>query len=685
MNSQLLDGHYQILTVLNTGELVQTYLVEDTKIPHSKFLVQRLSPPSNNPKTLSILRHLFTSQVANLEKLTKEYDQIQKLVGYFEENEAFYLVQEFIPGNSLNEEILHGVPLKENEVINLLIEVLEILVFAHTHGIIHRDIKPANIIRRESDKKLVLTNFGGVREVITHTVDTKEYMPVEQTQGNTRYNSDIYALGIIAIAAITGLKANEIYQLKNHKKSLNGEIIWHDKTTNINQDLVRVLNKMVRLNYRKRYQYATEILDELKLITNHEYQQRKRQQKILGLISLGIFGSISISLMIWFSQLPKPPSKTQQFYQSGVDKYQSGKYQQAVEDLTQAIAADNQNAAAYNKRGDAFYRLGDFQKAQADSSQAILLNPQDANAYYDRGFSLYEMSQQKEAIADHTQAIKLDPKNPYTYYGRGLAHVKLKSYKQAIKDFNQAIALKSNYAKAYLQRGLIHRRLKLRQAAIKDFNQAIKINPKDAKAYYQRGLTQYLSNQKQAAIKDYTNAINLNPKYTEAYLKRADIYSEIGDKLEATADYNKVLQLQPKSITAYIHRGLHRFSFGDYRGAIEDYTEAIELKPNNAAAYNNRGNAYLELGNKKAANQDYTQAIAINKSYALAYYNRGIIRARVGNKKTAIGDFQTAAKLFKKQGEKDSYKDAQKEIALIQRNLSPVKAYRIKSGKREKN
>ncbi|MEH2423589.1 MAG: tetratricopeptide repeat protein [Nostoc sp.] len=686
MNSDLLDGRYRILKLLNDGEKGKTYLVEDVILPGSKFIVKQLCPPSNNPQTLTILRRLFASKAATLEKLGQENDKIQKLIAFFEENQELYIVQEFIPGNPLTDEIIQGQPLREDQVITVLSEILEILAIVHSYGVIHRDIKPANIIRRESDKKLVLVNFGTFNEAITNTVDSLEYMPIEQVNGNLKYNSDIYALGIIAIAVLIGLPANEISNFRGHKNRLTGEIVWRHKNLKVNKKLAKILNKMVRFDYRKRYHSATEVLDDLKKLTNLEPDQQKQHQKKLLLVLTGIAGCIILGVGAWQLRSPKPVSDAQQkLYQEGVNKYDTGNYEGAIEDFNQVIQLDPQNALAYNRRGDAYYRLGDYEQAQADSSQALLLNPQDANAYFDRGFAFSELGKYKEAIADYTQAIKLNSKNAYAYYGRGLARAQLKDNKGAIGDFSKAIAFKPQHTEAYLQRGILRRHLRQRLEAIQDFDTVIKINPSDAKAYYQRGLTQSLNKQKYAALKDYTDAININPKYIEAYLNRGDVYSDLGDKLEATEDYNTILQIDPKFIAAYIHRGIHRFSFGDYKGGIEDYTEALKLDPNNIAAYNNRGNAYLELGNKKAANQDYSRAIAINPNNALAYYNRGVIRTKQKNKQGAIADFKKAAKLFQQQGEQDSYQDAQREIAILQNKSAPAPTTRPKSGKREKN
>ncbi|MDZ8240070.1 MAG: tetratricopeptide repeat protein [Nostoc sp. ChiQUE01a] len=684
MNSHLLDGRYRILKVLNDGEKAKTYLAEDVNLPVKQFVVKQLNFPTKNPQNLTILHRLFANKVTTLEQLGQEHDQIQKLVAYFEENEEFYIVQEFIPGLPLTDEILPGQPLREDQVISLLSEILEILVVVHTRGVIHQDIKPENIIRRDSDKKLVLVDFNTISEVINN-FDSLEYTPIEQVNGNLKYNSDIYALGVVAIAALLGLPTNEISNLRSQKNRLTGEIVWQDKNLKINQKLAKIINKMVRFDYRKRYQYATEVLDDLKKLTSLEAEQQSEYQKKLFLVMTGIASCLTLGLAAWFLQLPKSENSLQpKLYEEGVNKYDQANYEGAIKDFSQLIQLEPKNALAYNKRGDAYYRLGDYEQAQADSSQAILLNPQDANAYYDRGFALYELSKYKEAIADYTQAIKLNAQDAYAYYGRGLARVQLKDNKGALGDLTKAIAIKPQYTEAYLQRGILRRRLKLRQAAIQDFDQIIKINPSDAKAYYQRGLTQVFNKQKYAALQDYSDAININPKYIEAYLNRGDIYSDLGNKIEATEDYNTILQIDPKFLAAYIHRGIHRFSFGDYKGAIEDYTEALKLDPNDAAAYNNRGNAYLELGNKKAANQDYSQAIAIDANNALAYYNRGVIRAKQKNKQGAIADFKKAAKLFQQQGEKASYQDAQREIAILQNNSVAAKTTRLKSGRREK-
>jgi len=273
MVSQLLDGRYQIIEVIETGEFGQTYLAKDIRRPgEPQCFVKHLRPGTSEPKLINTTRRLFQKEAEVLEKLG-QHDQIPQLFAYFEENEEFFLVESFVAGHSLSTEIVPGKPLTEEKVIALLKELLEILVFVHGQGVIHRDIKPANLIRRYSDNKLVLIDFGSVKEIhiaqrqapVTVRIGTLEYMPIEQFQYNPQLNSDIYALGMIGIQAMTGLPAYDLPKLRDLKNSNKGEIVWRHLAT-CSQGLADVLDNMVRYDFRERYQSAAEALADLRKI-----------------------------------------------------------------------------------------------------------------------------------------------------------------------------------------------------------------------------------------------------------------------------------------------------------------------------------------------------------------------------------------------------------------------------------
>lgn len=269
MIGQLLDGRYQVIRVLGSGGFGQTYIAQDTRRPGSPVcVVKHLKPASNDSNLLKLAQRLFKSEAEVLEQLGS-HSQIPQLLAYFEERQEFYLVQEFIRGNRLTEELPAGGRWTESQVIELLHGILGILSFLHSKGAIHRDIKPDNIIRRQSDNKFVLVDFGAVKQVrtpmaimqgpVTETIGlgTPGYMPSEQGQGKPRPSSDIYALGVIGIQAATGLRP---YQLDDDPET--GEIIWQPHAQ-LSPELTAILSKMVKCYFKERYTSAIEVLQAL--------------------------------------------------------------------------------------------------------------------------------------------------------------------------------------------------------------------------------------------------------------------------------------------------------------------------------------------------------------------------------------------------------------------------------------
>ena len=646
--SKIILERYRIIELLSGNPGGRSYLGEDASQSNlNQYVVKQFLPPSQDSRLLKVSYDVLETEAEPLENLARQDDRIDNLVTFFEKNKNFYLVRKYIVGQPLNKQILPRKILDSEQVINLLLEILEILVFIHSRGIIHRNLKPANIIRRESDRKLVLTDFGAPQEAVSNIVASSEYI-IEQIHSNPQFNSDIYALGIIAIEALTGLSASQITAEK---------MIWHPRSYQVNPKLAKIIDKMVHLNYQNRYQSAEEVLKDLQKINRSQsnlVSQLANNPQLIARIGGFIFVG-AVGLYLFF---PRDYNYARQLYQQGIINYKKAEYKQAINLLSQAIKINPEYSSAYNSRGDAYYRLGNYEKSQQDSSAAIRNNPNDANAYYDRAFSLYLVGEFNGAIIDYNQAIKLNPEYANAYYGRGLARHEIKENQKAITDLDRAIALNPKFAKAYFQRGIINREIGVTLEAIEDFSKAIKINPKYTEAYYERGKTRYAFNEKPAAKKDFTKVIELDSKYVDAYIARADIYNDLGYPKQAYEDYEKAIEMNPEDPKAYIHRGKYRFKIKDIEGAIENYNTAIELDSTQATAYNNRGNAYLELGKWKQAMADCTQAIELNSEYAQAYYNRGLLRTDLGKVPGAIEDFQAAADIFIKTDEENDYKDA---------------------------
>ena len=264
---KILRSRYKILKVLGSGGFGDTYLAEDIDLPKNpKCVVKRLKS-NPNPELLEIAQRLFESEAQVLYRLGNESDRIPKLFAHFEENGEFYLVQEFVDGQDLSKEVLPGKQWSEAQVIQLLEEILEVFTVIHSKNIIHRDIKPANLMRRHKDGKIVVIDFGAVKEISTLimnpqgqtipsiAIGTAGYMPSEQAYGQPKLCSDIHAIGMLAIYALTGIKPHEL-----PKDPKNGEVIWRN-WANVSERTANVLSQMVPYHFSERYQSAFDAID----------------------------------------------------------------------------------------------------------------------------------------------------------------------------------------------------------------------------------------------------------------------------------------------------------------------------------------------------------------------------------------------------------------------------------------
>lgn len=287
---QIIGGRYQIINQIGKGGFGDTLLARDNQRPgNPECVVKQLKPIVKDYRALRKAKTLFEREAETLEKLGK-HEQIPLLLAHFEEDEQFFIVQEFIEGEDITEEIPPvGEKLTEEKVRLLLIEVLEVLSYLHQKNHIHRDIKPSNIRRRKSDGKIVLIDFGAVKELTTQAIDsqgelnstvaigTPGYMPSEQTNYNPHFSSDIYALGMIAIQAMTSMHPTQLLRDAN-----DGEIIWQNNVQ-VSQEFADIIDKMIRYDFRQRYFSAEDTLQALKSPSNRESQQQNSVKQISGI------------------------------------------------------------------------------------------------------------------------------------------------------------------------------------------------------------------------------------------------------------------------------------------------------------------------------------------------------------------------------------------------------------------
>jgi eukaryotic-like serine/threonine-protein kinase len=263
--SNILHSHYKIIRVLGLGKSGITYLGEDLDVINSPlYIIKEIQYVNNNGSVPRSLEQLFEVQ-GTIAYRVGQHPQIPSLIAKFEENGNRYLVREYIDGDLLDGLLTPGIIWTQAQVFDLLMDLVGILSFIHSFQYIHQDINPSNIIRSNEDGRFNLIGFSAIKDVenidssgsIDYQLDPRNtsYVPYEQAQNAPHFNSDLHAVGAIAIQALTGK-----FPLDRDPDSY--EFNWRDRL-NVDRKLIDIINRMVRPDYRNRYQSALEVLTDL--------------------------------------------------------------------------------------------------------------------------------------------------------------------------------------------------------------------------------------------------------------------------------------------------------------------------------------------------------------------------------------------------------------------------------------
>jgi serine/threonine-protein kinase len=259
MTPTLLNNRYRILQTLGAGGFGNTFLAEDTYMPSGrKCVIKQLKPMTHDPQTYQQVKERFQREAAVLEELGENNHQIPRLFAYFSESGQFYLVQEWIEGDTLTQIVEREGRLNDGQVKAILLSLLPVLDYVHSCHIVHRDLKPDNVIVRRRDGLPVLIDFGAVKEAIKTVVHsqanatpsivigTPGFMAAEQAAGRPRYASDLYSLGLIAVFLLTGKLPQTL-----ETDTRTGEILWRRDAPNCHSHLATVIDQAIRFHPRE--------------------------------------------------------------------------------------------------------------------------------------------------------------------------------------------------------------------------------------------------------------------------------------------------------------------------------------------------------------------------------------------------------------------------------------------------
>ncbi|MGD1949074.1 MAG: protein kinase [Leptolyngbyaceae cyanobacterium] len=281
-SGQLFRERYEVVRILGRGGFGVTHLARDRMLPGSPLcVIKQLFPKVSHPIALERAKQRFRREARILGRLGS-HSQLPMLLDYFTLKGEFFLVQEYVHGDTLSREIRKNGAQKEPAVKKFLVEVLPAIQYIHRNRVIHRDIKPPNIISCRDDNRLVLLDFGAVRECLhydddpgdhaasptTHFVGTMGFAPPEQLALRPTYSSDIYALGVTCLYLLTGKSPLE-FDINSDTQ----EIAWQ-RSVDVSRPFERLLAKMVTTDLSERFKRIDDLQRALQLDTHYSNLER---------------------------------------------------------------------------------------------------------------------------------------------------------------------------------------------------------------------------------------------------------------------------------------------------------------------------------------------------------------------------------------------------------------------------
>jgi eukaryotic-like serine/threonine-protein kinase len=674
-----IGGRYKIIGELGAGGFGQTFLAEDLHLPdHPRCVVKQLKPQVSDAETLQTARRLFDIEARVLYRLG-DHDQIPRLLAHFEENEEFYLAQELIDGHPLTEEIKVGQRWSETKVIAFLQDLFQVLAFVHEQNVIHRDLKPSNLIRRTRDDRIVLIDFGAVKQVSTqvvhpqtgHTktisIGTQGYTPKEQLGGNPRFSSDVYAAGIIGIQALTGLHPRNLPEDPN-----TGEINWREHAPNVSAELAEFLDCMVRYDFRARFPSAAEALVALRNLSTSNTQY--------GLVSES-FPADSRTVPIPQRQAPPHTTESTNF-RSGQAPTQnwtpttSSAYAQPPVTNAGSTVNFSQAQDSHHSSTNAVPTVvapGGNQKKPMMLwvSLAVLaavggtflltktfLSPQFANRTVDpskvpassSNASPTEQSASPTVASSPTSSPGVDSNetpgetaaSPTVVSSPSVNSSKAPSEPSASPaPVSSPVTTPASPAPAASSPPI-----KIAPASVSSATQPAPspAAPQAAELVKQADRARE-AGQYPKALELYDQAIAVNPKVAEAHWGRCYSLNMQQQFEDGIAACNKALAINPNYAEALWSKGAALEQKQNPMEALKSYKQATDAKPNFAEAWNNQGVVLLKLNRPNDALDALDRATKLKPNFANAWANRGAALWKLRRFDEAIASIEKAVQI----------------------------------------
>ncbi len=603
MPHKLLAGRYDVFRQLGGGGFGQTYLARDQHLPGKPFcVVKKLQPKIKSPEAWEAAKRLFEAEAVVLHALG-HHDQIPHLTAHFEEARQLYLVQEYIPGWVLNQSFKNSLPMTEADTASLIREILNLLVFVHQNQVIHRDIKPSNLIRRESDRKIVLIDFGAVKQLTLSSIDdpaiivgSSGYAPPEQLLGCSCFESDLYAIGMIGIQAMTGYSPKHLQRDPDSR-----ELFWRDQA-DVSPEFAEVLDRLVRYDVNERYGCAEEVLKALKQAMSEGFRASPMGQPILlGSTATCREGNTTSRITpipngVDSNFDPSHPSNVA-WIERGDYLLQRQHFREAIVAYDRALHLQPEDAALWVKQGMAYDGIQHFENAIAAYQKATQHAPHDASVWLKLGVLLENLNRPEEALGVYIKVVELQPDNVWAWHDQGKVLETLGHPNKALLAYSHAIEIKPKFQLAVESRKriLIDRADPYALLQFGHYPEALVLaklahqnDPSNPRTLLTYGMTLAKLQRYDEAIVILDVLLGSESDHVKAWLVRSDIRRQRRDWDGALQDVERALRLDPDHLKTLQAKAQILESMNRLEDAITIYTHILTVYPDEPDAKEDR-------------------------------------------------------------------------------------------------
>jgi len=644
----LLKQRYRVVSQLGKGGFGAVYKAEDKQFGNRLLAVKEMSQSGLSPQEIIEATAAFKREAHLLASL--KHPNLPSIYDYFNEAKRWYLVMDFIEGETLEEHLNKEKEgrLPWEEALQIGIQLCTVLGYLHRRQppIIFRDLKPANVMLTP-EGHLYLIDFGIARHFKPGQMrDTMAFgspgyaAPEQYGKTQTTSRADIYSLGATLYHLLTGDNPSDA-PFQFAPPQLYGQ--------SAPRGIKILIMQMVEMDESKRPESVDTIKQKLQRIAaTKQKTSRLAPTQAARQISFPQPG-VPIQSAPPSDPLPSAQTSTsgvsqktkKQWLDTSNDLYNAKRYEEALAAFEQASQLDP-NFAAYKDEEDMLRAkryeeaLATFERSRhAPIVPSLQISPlvqtsfpdsyqkNQQQRWLDTGYDLYNAKRYQDALYACEQALRNDPDNASVYNLKGDVLSDLKRYGEALTAFERAIQLDPNSATAYKNKGITLKNLKHYEEALTAYERAIQLDPTLAPTYNSKGSVLLALNRYQDAFTAYERAIQLDPTLASAYGNKVVTLMHLKRYEEAMAACEQAFQLGLNSAVALANKGSILFALKRHKGALATLEQAIQLDPGNPEIYNHKGIMLHELKRYEEALTAFERAIQLGPNLAITYSNKG--------------------------------------------------------------